>query len=170
MNGTPVNILNENDFRSNLQNYPKVFESSNIVHGDLTLENLLYISSKEMVVSIDPNPNQLLVHPSVDFGKLLQSLRIGYESLEKKIQPFNPKNLEQKINYTLPSNYLYLLTELDKYLTNFETDMDYSEIKKISEAQYLMHILRLLPYKLKFNPGYFPIFVAILSHEISGKN
>lgn len=170
VNGTPVNILNENDFRSNLQNYPKVFESSNTVHGDLTLENLLYISSKEMVVSIDPNPNQLLVHPSVDFGKLLQSLRIGYESLEKQIQPFNPKNLEQKINYTLPSNYLYLLTELDKYLANFETDMDYSEIKKLSEAQYLMHILRLLPYKLKFHPGYFPIFVAILSHEISGKN
>ena len=170
VNGKPINILTENDFRNNLRTYPMVFNTSRMVHGDLTLENLLYLSCKELVVSLDPNPNQLLVHPSVDFGKLLQSLRIGYENLEKEIQPFNPKNLEQKVDYTLPRNYLYLLAELNKYLTKFEVEMNYSEIKKLSEGQYLMHILRLLPYKLKFEPGYFPIFVAILSYEITEKN
>ncbi len=169
VNGTPINILNEKDFRDSLRTFPAVFHTSKIVHGDLTLENLLYLSHKELVISLDPNPNQLLVHPSVDFGKLLQSLRLGYENLEKEIQPFNPKNIDQKIDYTLPSNYLYLLSELNKYLSIFEIEMNYPEIRRLSEGQYLMHILRLLPYKLKIDPGYFPIFVAILSYEISEK-
>jgi hypothetical protein len=112
---------------------------------------------------MDPNPEQPLVHPTVDFGKLLQSLELAYENVDSNSISYSWKTKE--INYNIIKPALYQKAEKELEL-HFEQFRNPSEILALSKAQLLLHILRLLPYKLKNEPNSFPYYVTELSIRV----
>jgi len=58
------------------------FRVSELIHGDLILDNLIYSDDKKTPVLIDPVPlGNYFEGPVFDFGKIAQSLWCGYEFL-----------------------------------------------------------------------------------------
>ncbi|HKP14911.1 MAG TPA: lysylphosphatidylglycerol synthase transmembrane domain-containing protein [Gemmatimonadaceae bacterium] len=55
-----------------------------IVHGDLTIENIIVCPElPKGWYLIDPNPENIFETPLIDWAKLMQSLNLGYESLNR---------------------------------------------------------------------------------------
>lgn len=54
------------------------------VHGDLTIENIIVApQSADGFYLIDPNPENIFNAPLIDWAKLMQSLHLGYEALNR---------------------------------------------------------------------------------------
>lgn len=138
------------------------------IHGDLTLENIIYDKKTEdHFYFIDPNPENIFSTMFMDYAKLLQSLHGQYEHLQK-IK--NVKINENKINFKnkINKNILCIYRLYDKYLKyNFSNN----EYKSIYYHE-IVHWLRLLPYKIKKNSKLAVIFYCqtiILLSELKDK-
>lgn len=121
----------------------EIFKSDkySVIHGDLTTENI--ICNNNSFYLIDPNPDNIHNSPSLDYGKMLQSIHGGYEFLmnTKEVSAF-----KNSINfmYLKSSAYNQLHEMMHKYmLENF----GYNLTKSIYFHE-IIHWLRLLPYKL----------------------
>jgi len=54
------------------------------IHGDLTIENIIIAPNRPGgFYLIDPNPENVFNSPLIDWAKLMQSLHLGYESLNR---------------------------------------------------------------------------------------
>jgi hypothetical protein len=137
------------------------------VHGDLTFQNILLDSDKKSVLLIDSNPNQAIQHPSIDLGKILQSLRLRYELFDS--QKPQIRLIKGEINYKLPQSDVYyeLESRTDEWLYSKYLIENFPNIKLLAHAQFGMHLLRLLPYKLRYRPEEFLIFYAELIKHIN---
>lgn len=87
VNGREINMADLSRFRSPdwLAQRLKT-RSQSFVHGDLTVENILLRLDENRRIEwflIDPNPVNGFESPYIDFAKLLQSLHLGYESLNR---------------------------------------------------------------------------------------
>jgi hypothetical protein len=154
--------LNKDRFNRWLSNYGIVGAGCVGIHGDLTFQNMLINNVTQELLLIDTNPMQNLQHPSVDIGKILQSLRLRYEL-------FDMCDLELSVSgctikYKLPDSKAYseLEASISEWLFTEKMKSDYVDLIAQSEAQYGLHLLRLLPYKLRNDPQRFPIFYAEL--------
>jgi len=55
-----------------------------VIHGDLTIENIIIAPNNPLgFYIIDPNPENLFDSPLIDWAKLMQSLHLGYETLNR---------------------------------------------------------------------------------------
>lgn len=123
-------------------------------HGDPSLSNLLINKINKEILSIDPNPSQLLKNSSIDHGKVLQSLFLLYEdNLENRIIPSLSKN---EINYTRASNRSIEIS--GEYYFGMLSQNELLAIN--SELMCFASMLRLLPYRLNQEFEYAPIFLA----------
>jgi hypothetical protein len=144
----------------------KVSNSSS-VHGDLTVENILVDQNLNWVL-IDPNPNNLFNSKFIDTAKLLQSLNMGYEFLQKTedIQ-INGNVISFKVD--ISHQYIALYNELNsKYLLKNYSDTEYMEIKLHEFINYL----RLIEYKANKNPQKAVLFyciAVILANQLNSK-
>ena len=56
------------------------------IHGDLTIENVIIAPDHPHgLYIIDPNPENIFDSPLIDWGKMMQSLHLGYETLNRGI-------------------------------------------------------------------------------------
>jgi hypothetical protein len=117
--------------------------SQTCIHGDLTLENII-IGRRGNWFLIDPNPSYIYRTQLMDWGKLLQSLHMGYEFLSTNI------NLSFSEN---TANFSYKRS--DRYENLFQLVLQEIEGRfgkeGLKEAYFheIIHYLRLLPYKFK---------------------
>jgi hypothetical protein len=158
--------LNSTRFKMWLAQFGIVGNGCQDVHGDLTFQNILLDSDKKSVLLIDSNPNQEIQHPSIDLGKILQSLRLRYELFDS--QKPRIKVIKGEINYVLPQSDIYqeLESRTDEWLYTKYLIENFPDIKLLAHAQFGMHLLRLLPYKLRYRPEEFSIFYAELIKHI----
>ncbi|SIS52886.1 lysylphosphatidylglycerol synthase domain-containing protein [Phaeovulum vinaykumarii] len=55
-----------------------------VIHGDLTIENIIIAPQEDAgLYVIDPNPDNIFNTPLIDWAKLMQSLHLGYETLNR---------------------------------------------------------------------------------------
>ena len=162
-NGAIINAVTFERFCKALDKFPVIRNECLAVHGDLTFENIIYVERKRSIVLMDPNPEQPLVHPTVDFGKILQSIELSYEKVDSNSTSYSWKTKEINYNITKPTSYHKAEKELELHFEQFRNP---SETLALSKAQLLLHILRLLPYKLKNEPTSFPYYVTELSIRI----
>lgn len=154
-----------------LKNYANMFSQKNLrnifeedhyseIHGDLTIENIVYAKLAETQSSqdskqysksptyylIDPNGGNIHNSPNLDFSKLLQSLHGNYELLTM-VESINIE--KNSVQFFMPSadNYRKLYAKYDNYLTEFFTD------KQLLSIYYheAIHWLRLIPYRINKN-------------------
>ncbi len=125
------------------------------IHGDLTIENIICTGADGGFYLIDPNTGNVHDSKFLDYAKLLQSLHGGYEFMMKTSAVSVSKNSVDFI-CTRSSAYDALFGALRRCLDERFTP---AEVRSIFHHE-LVHWLRLLPYKLRKDPGLAPMFYA----------
>ena len=85
-----ANVIEEYNkmFKDNYKRNYEVF-----THGNITLENMLYISEENRIVLIDPYEENIIDSELAEFSQLLQSTNSKYEIYNNE----NPVIIENKI-------------------------------------------------------------------------
>jgi hypothetical protein len=119
-----------------------------VIHGDLTIENIIVCSERqEGWYIIDPNPRNVFDTPLIDWAKLMQSLNLGYESLNRGGHSMIQDDMI-RIGFTRSSAYSELYASFVKTL---KCRFDPERLNEIAFHE-LVHYLRLTPYKIRQNP------------------
>ena len=133
--------------------------ATTVIHGDLTIENIIVApQQKPGWYIIDPNPENIFNSRFIDWAKLMQSVNLGYEGLNRN---FNCVVTDDSIQLAFTKSQAY--TELHAQLENM-TRMRYGE-DGLREVYFheLMNYLRLTPYKIRQNPKKAICFFACTS-------
>lgn len=124
------------------------------IHGDLTVDNLMASSAGEFLV-IDPNNENQVSSPVVDYGKLYQSLHSGYEFLIQ-LESCQVDEDSVKFEDSKSQKYADLFRQLDGKL---EASLDQKTYRSILFHE-AVHYCRMLTYRANINPQTLPIFYA----------
>lgn len=122
------------------------------IHGDLTVDNLIVSAEGDFMV-IDPNNENQISTPVVDYGKIYQSLHSGYEFLiqldDCKVKA-NHVNFEDAKSQRYGEIYQKLQAKLQRQLSP-------AEYKTIIFHE-AVHYCRMLTYKAEINPRTVAVF------------
>jgi len=116
-----------------------------LVHGDLTMENVVVSpDSPDGFYVIDPNPENIFDSPLIDWAKIMQSLHLGYEALNRSAHT-TVVNGEMTLPIARSEAYASLHRLLESELVSrFSDDM----LREIYFHE-LVNYLRLTPYKMR---------------------
>lgn len=118
-------------------------DSYSVIHGDMTIENIVCKQDDDQFYIIDPNTGNVHESPNLDYGKLLQSLHGGYEFLMATREVNASAN---KIDFVHINSSVYKLMyrKLHDYMMS---EYGKDRVKSIYYHE-VIHWLRLLPYKI----------------------
>jgi hypothetical protein len=137
--------------------------SMTVVHGDLTIENIIVTpqQSPNWYV-IDPNPENVFNTGLIDWAKLMQSVNLGYEGLNRNFGCIIT-NDEIQLAFTKSKAYTDLHSQIEKLiLRQFGKDV-------LREVYFheLINYLRLTPYKIRLDARKGICFLACTSILLS---
>jgi hypothetical protein len=116
------------------------------IHGDLTLENIIFWKkgNETDYYLIDPNAGNIHDSPNLDYGKLMQSLHGGYDFLMRTSMVHVDRN---RIDFLFTKSQAYneLWLMFDAFLKKHFSPV---QIRSIYYHE-VIHWLRLMPYKLE---------------------
>jgi hypothetical protein len=121
---------------------------TSVIHGDLTIENII-VSPEQRAgwYLIDPNPVNLFDTPLIDWAKLMQSLNLGYETMNRgNVCSVNGNALQ--LVFTRSNAYALLYDCLCERLRSRFGDDGMREIS----FHEIVNYLRLIPYKIRSAP------------------
>lgn len=130
--------------------------TSSLIHGDLTIENVLVNEDfEDGWFLIDPNVGNLFESPLIDYAKLLQSLHLGYESLHRDAYCRLEEN-EVFVSLHRTSQYAYLCTRYTDWIRERLGEDGLREVR----LHEIFHYFRLTPYKFRRSPNSGMTFAA----------
>jgi hypothetical protein len=124
------------------------YANQSVIHGDLTIENILIDVKKKNLSEawflIDPNPASTFSSPLNDYSKLLQSLHLGYESINRNPRFRNNGGVIEIELDNLGSREALTLELHDFINTNYGP----SVLREIYLHE-IVDYLRLIPYQFR---------------------
>ena len=127
-------------------------------HGNITLENLLYIPKQRRVIFIDPYEENVIDSELAEYSQLLQSSNGKYEIYNSKDAQIRGNSIFLPIKDSLGINYFN--SKLVSYLkSNFSTE-DYIMIRLFEISQFI----RMLPFKLAVDKTKMIFFYGLASY------
>ena len=143
-----LNILLERATKTNLidQLAPQQFSA---IHGDLTLENILYLPPNDVQV-FDMDGGEYIDAPELDMGKMLQSVIARYEDWAHT----NPILFEQSEHEEILTAYKIKTPDkrlLDLCIEKWSTILGNSRDETHRKGLFYMslHLIRMVPFRLK---------------------
>jgi hypothetical protein len=116
-----------------------------VVHGDLTLENVVVSPShSDGFYVIDPNPDNIFDSPLIDWAKIMQSLHLGYEALNRTAQTA-VHDRAMVLPIARSETYANLHQLVESEIVSRFSDETLREIY----FHELVNYLRLTPYKMR---------------------
>ena len=118
-----------------------------MIHGDLTLENILY-KPKDDVKLIDMDGANVIDAVELDLGKMFQSLMGKYESWANETKGF--LRIRSKDNYEIDIDFGVDNELLDLCLDFWSEILDEDRDKVFKKALFYMglHFIRMIPFRL----------------------
>lgn len=115
------------------------------IHGDLTIENILTDPARPAGwFLIDPNAGNVFESPLLDYAKILQSLHLGYESLNRDLScSFDGHALD--FPNTRSAQYATLYDRTSQWLRDRFGEDGLREAR----LHEIVHYFRLTPYKFR---------------------
>jgi hypothetical protein len=116
-----------------------------VIHGDLTIENIIVAPTRTPGwYIIDPNPENIFDTPMIDWAKLMQSLHLGYEGLNRGVVCSMADNT---ISLSLTRSHVYsaLHAELERFV---DEGWGADGLREVYFHE-LVNYLRLTPYKIR---------------------
>ena len=163
---------------ANLEQYYDKFapEFESPIHGDLTLENIMYDDDIDDYKLIDNDGSRYFDAPELDLGKLFQSLVAKYALWKDDCGNYIHISTTQHIR-TLKTLYSF---ELDEVFVDVEMHMD--EVRQIIECYYNLcveerdthalftkalfytctHLVRMIPYVSRVSKGHLMFLDVII--------
>ena len=127
-----------------------------VVHGDLTIENIVYAPQHGFqAYIIDPNPIQLISSKWLEYGKVAQSLHAGYEFL-RNTHWVNVSGAEITFNLPRSEQYARLWEHIRARIHRHGGDSAVQEVL----LHEIIHFARLLPYRVEKEPATAPAYLA----------
>jgi hypothetical protein len=123
------------------------------IHGDLTIENVVISPVQaDGYYVIDPNPDNKFNTPLIDWAKLMQSLNLGYEALNRSISVSVDVSEGGEVSLRLPLQRSQAYSVLHKTFEQYLVE-NFGE-QGLREVQFheLVNYLRLTPYKFRQDP------------------
>ncbi len=119
------------------------------IHGDLTIENIIVSpGTADGFYVIDPNPENIFDSPLIDWAKLMQSLHLGYETLNQGLSC--AVNGEQiRLTHVRSQAYADLHQLLE---TEARTRLGPDALREIYFHE-VINYLRLTTYKIRQSPS-----------------
>lgn len=127
------------------------------VHGDPTIDNILVLPATGEFMLLDPNGENHLCDPTLDFAKLSQSLHGGYEFL-CRLREVTVDGNELRFEAGISPEYAALERALAKRIRDV-TGAERARLVKFHEG---VHYARMLPYKVAGNPETAPAFFGAM--------
>lgn len=124
------------------------------IHGDLTIDNIVVKGNN--VVLLDPNDENAISDPLVDFAKLYQSLHSGYEFL-CRLDSVTVNNNAISFDETMSMQYRALFDDLDTQLAHRMTPVR----RGILRFHESVHYCRMLPYRAAIQPHIVPALYGV---------
>ena len=148
----------------NLNEYKSLFINNNVLefesftHGNVTLENILYVPNTNKVFFIDPYEENIIDNPLTEYSQLLQSSNSLYEF-------YNSKNIEIKgnrinCNFNPPHGISYFNSLLKSKLRENLSDKEFKLMHLFEISQFV----RMLPFKSKEEFDKKIFFYSLASH------
>ena len=120
------------------------------IHGDLTIENIIVAPEQEAgLYIIDPNPDNIFNTPLIDLAKLMQSLHLGYEGLNRGGQVCSMA--EDRINLIVTRSRAY--SDLYEHFMQLIIHQYGNDTLREVYFHELINYLRLTPYKIRKDPA-----------------
>jgi hypothetical protein len=130
-----------------------------VIHGDLTIENVIVSPRHDKRwYLIDPNPANIFHSPLIDWAKLMQSLNLGYESMNRGSAAAIVGS-DVRLLMARSNAYAQLHEHLGTLLCAHVGAHGMREIA----FHELVNYLRLLPYRIRNAPGQGLAFFACAS-------
>jgi Lysylphosphatidylglycerol synthase TM region len=122
--------------------------STTVVHGDLTIENIIIApQNNPNWYIIDPNPDNIFNTGLIDWAKLMQSVHLGYEGLNRNFS-CSVEDSAIKLAFTKSQAYTELHNQLEALARAQQGEDGLREIY----FHELINYLRLTPYKIRHDP------------------
>lgn len=133
--------------------------ATGVIHGDLTIENIIVCPERPRGwYLIDPNPGNLFDTPLIDWSKLMQSLNLGYEALNRGT-PARVQGDEIDVMFHRSRVYSDLHSGLREQLRE---RLGADGLRQVAFHE-IVNYLRLIPYKIRQNPAAAMTFFASAS-------
>jgi hypothetical protein len=122
--------------------------ATSVIHGDMTIENIVVSPEEPMGwFLIDPNPVNIFNTPLIDWAKLMQSLNLGYETMNRGAAPAIDGSA-LRVAFTRSNAYAQLHEWLrERLLSRLGEDV----MREIAFHE-IVNYLRLIPYKIRIAP------------------
>ena len=126
-------------------------------HGNMTLENILYIPRLERVVFIDPYEENIIDSELAEYSQLLQSSNSNYEIYNSREAKVYKNNISLQINKPFGISYFNEL--LDSYIKNKFNSDQLMVIRLLEVSQFI----RMLPFKMTVDKSKMIFFYGLAS-------
>lgn len=126
-------------------------------HGNLTLENMLYIPNENRIVFIDPYEENIIDSKLADYSQLLQSSNSKYEIINNLNCIIN----NNEVLFDLPTykGIEYFNQLLEAFLKQDLNNQSYMVVKLLEISQFI----RMLPFKQDIDPNKMIVFYGLAS-------
>ncbi len=136
--------------------YSRTYEV--LTHGNITLENLLYVPTTNNIIFIDPYEENIIDSDLCEYSQLLQSSNAKYEI-------YNTKNAiiqDNHINLVIPEYYgiNYINNKILEYINYHYNYDDRISIRLFEISQFI----RMLPFKMAIDESKMIFFYGLASY------
>jgi hypothetical protein len=130
-------------------------------HGNLTLENLLYVPDSKRIILIDPYEENIIDSVLCEYSQLLQSCNAKYEMYNER----NPVVSGNSISLILPDSIGMdrFNSKLVQFLKKSLSYNDYMTVRLMEISQFI----RMLPFKMEVDKEKMIFFYGLASYLFS---
>ena len=141
------------------KHYKETYET--FTHGNMTLENILYIPNSGRVIFIDPYEENCIDSELAEYSQLLQSSNSKYEVYNSQIAEVNGNNIDLKIENSFGLDYFN-----EKILKHIRTKYNYDQYMTIRLLE-ISQFIRMLPFKMSVDNSKMVFFYGLASYLLN---
>jgi hypothetical protein len=130
-------------------------------HGNITLENLLYMPKNKRVILIDPYEENIIDSVLCEYSQLLQSSNAKYEMYNERVAIITANSIVLELPSSPGMNYFN--DKLVNYLKKSFSNDDYMIIRLMEISQFI----RMLPFKMEIDEDKMLFFYGLASYLFS---
>ena len=146
----------KDQYREMLKKYYKETHET-FTHGNMTLENILYIPSSDQIIFIDPYEENCIDSELAEYSQLLQSSNSKYEIYNSKIASVTENKIDLRIDDSFGLNYFN--EKLLKHIKAKYNHDQYMSIRLLEISQFI----RMLPFKMSVDNSKMVFFYGLAS-------
>jgi len=158
-NGVEVNsFIKSFDLYNRMIKKYYVRPTETFTHGNMTLENILYVPKDDKIIFIDPYEENVVDSELAEYSQLLQSSNSKYEIYNSKESLIDGNKISLQITESFGMEYFNKLL-IDHLKIRFN-DSQYVMIRLLEVSQFI----RMLPFKMAIDKNKMIFFYGLASY------